>query len=40
MFNPTGVYAEAMFFLWFALAAVNLFTAGIRFIMAMQKKGN
>jgi len=35
----SGVYASAMFFLWMALPAVNLFVSGIRFIMKMQKQG-
>jgi len=34
----TSVYSAAMFFLWMALPAVNLFVSGIRFIMGMQKQ--
>jgi len=37
-FPTSGIYAQAMFFIWGAIAVVNLFRAGISFIMQMQKQ--
>lgn len=38
--SPAGmeVYANAMFFIWGALAAVALFATGISYIMKMQEQ--
>ena len=33
----TNVYAQAMFWLWGVLAALNLFGSGLRFVMKMQE---
>jgi len=33
----TNVYAQAMFWLWGILAALNLFGSGLRFVMKMQE---
>jgi hypothetical protein len=38
MFPTSGVYAQAMFFMWSILAAINLFGSGIRLVMKMQEK--
>ena len=36
---PTsGIYATAMFFLWFILAGINLFGSGIRLVMKIQEQ--
>jgi len=37
-YPTSGPYATAMFFLWGALAGVNLFGSGIKLIMSIQRK--
>jgi len=37
-FPTYGIYANAMFFIWGALAIVNLFGSGIKLVMAMQEQ--
>ena len=38
MFPTSGPYATAMMFMWSALAMINLFGSGIRFVMKMQER--
>jgi len=37
-FPTSGIWSEAMFFLWWGLAAVNLFGSGIRLVLKMQQR--
>lgn len=38
LFPASGIYAEAMLFMWGALALINLFASGIRLVMKLQQR--
>jgi len=34
----SGIYAQAMFFLWMVLPVINLFGSGVKLVMEMQRQ--